>query len=251
MEPDHSFKFSSVPPGDYTLIVKAVNAGVTQELGFASVRVVDSNLRANVEVGRAAEVRGRVEAPQGLSLAGKRITLETFGPGFYLLHEAPGIDSGGRFVIPNLPPGEFIFTVSDAQGEQSAYVSKAICDGRDYASAELTLAVRTSLDCDLTLASDTGTIHGKVTTARTLLPGSRSFWSPNQNSCAGFHAIPSPPRPMSAASTESRELFPETICCLPSPRAQTTSISRSIFRSAIPRSPSTSASTPARLKPSI
>ena len=171
MEPDHSFKFSSVPPGDYTLIVKAVNAGVTQELGFASVRVVDSNLRANVEVGRAAEVRGRVEAPQGLSLAGKRITLETFGPGFYLLHEAPGIDSGGRFVIPNLPPGEFIFTVSDAQGEQSAYVSKAICDGRDYASAELTLAVRTSLDCDLTLASDTGTIHGKVTDGENPAPG--------------------------------------------------------------------------------
>ena len=163
MESDHSFKFTSVPPGDYTLSVKTVNAGVEKELGFASVRVVDSNLHANIEVGRAAEVHGSVEAPQGLSLAGKRITLETFASGFYLLHESPGIDPSGRFVITNIPPGEFIFTVSDAQGEESAYVKKAICNGRDYASREFTLAVGTALDCDVTLASDTGTIHGKVT----------------------------------------------------------------------------------------
>lgn len=163
VESDHSFKFSPLPPGDYTLSVKTVDAGVEKELGFASVRVVDSNLHANIEVGRAAEVRGSVQSPQGLSLAGKRITLETFASGFYLLYESPGIDPSGRFVITNIPPGEFIFTVSDAHGEKSAYVKKAICNGRDYASREFTLAVGTALDCDVTLASDTGTIHGKVT----------------------------------------------------------------------------------------
>src|SRR5208282_5672410 len=163
IESDHSFKLSPLAPGDYTLRVKTVNAGVQHELGFASVRVVDSNVHANIEVGRAAEVRGSVEAPQGLSLAGKRITLETFGSGFYLLYQAPGVDPGGRFVITNIPPGEFIFTVSDAQGEESAYVKKATCNGRDFASREFTLAVGTALDCDVTLAGDTGTIHGKVT----------------------------------------------------------------------------------------
>ena len=171
MESDHSFKCSPVPPGDYTLRVKTVNTGVEKELGFASVRVMDSNVHANIEVGRAAEVRGSVVAPQGLSLTGKLITLETFGSGFYLLHEAPGVDSGGRFVITNIPPGEFFFTVSDRQGEESAYVKKAICNGRDYASRELTLAVGTSLDCDVTLASDTGTIHGKVADGDNPVPG--------------------------------------------------------------------------------
>ena len=164
LESDHSFKCSSLAPGDYRLKVKTVDtAGVEHELGFASVRVVDFNVSADIEIGRAAEVRGSVEMPTGFSPAGKRITLETFWSGFHLLHQAPGIDADGRFVITNIPPGEFTFTVSDAQGEESAYVKKAICGGRDYASRELTLAVGTTLDCDVTLASDTGTIQGKVT----------------------------------------------------------------------------------------
>jgi hypothetical protein len=124
---------------------------------------VDSNVNADIEIGRAAEVRGSVEMPPGLSPAGKRITLETFWSGFHLLHQAQGIDAGGRFVITNMPPGEFTFTVSDAQREESVYVKKAICGGRDYASSELTLAVGTTVDCDVTLTSDTGTIQGKVT----------------------------------------------------------------------------------------
>jgi hypothetical protein len=163
LEPDHSFKCSSLGPGDYMLKVKTIDAGVEHELGFASIRVVDSNVNADIEIGRAAEVRGSVEMPPGLSPAGKRITLETFWSGFHLLHQAPGIDAGGRFVITNMPPGEFTFTVSDAHGEESVYVKKAICGGRDYASSELTLAVGTTVDCDVTLTSDTGTIQGKVT----------------------------------------------------------------------------------------
>ena len=164
LESDHSFKCSSLAAGDYTLRVKTTDAaGVEHELGFASVRVVDSNVNADIEIGRAAEVRGSVETPPGLSLAGKQITLETFWSGFHLLHRAPGIDAGGRFVITNIPPGEFTFTVSGAQGEESAYVKKAICGGRDYATRELTLAAGTTLDCDVTLSSDTGTIQGKVT----------------------------------------------------------------------------------------
>ena len=171
MESDHSFKFASLSPGDYRLSVKMVNAGVENDVGFASIRVVDSNVQANIEVGRAAEVRGSVEAPQGLSLAGKIITLETFWSGFYLLHQAPSVDPSELFVISNMPPGEFIFTVSDARGEDSAYVKKAICDGQDYASRELTLVVGTALNCDVTLASDTGTIHGKVTDGGNLARG--------------------------------------------------------------------------------
>jgi hypothetical protein len=76
MESDHSFKFSSLPPGDCTLSLKTVNSGVV----------------------------------------------------------IPADD------LSSPHTGEFIFPVSDAQGEESAYIKEAICDGRDYASREFTLA---------------------------------------------------------------------------------------------------------------
>ncbi|MGC2226294.1 MAG: carboxypeptidase-like regulatory domain-containing protein, partial [Candidatus Sulfotelmatobacter sp.] len=82
LESDHSFKCSSLAPGDYTLRVKITDGGFERELGFASVRVTDSNVNADIEIGRAAEVRGSVEMPPGLSPAGKRITLETSGQAF-------------------------------------------------------------------------------------------------------------------------------------------------------------------------
>ncbi|MGC2793419.1 MAG: carboxypeptidase-like regulatory domain-containing protein, partial [Candidatus Sulfotelmatobacter sp.] len=58
LESDHSFKCSSLAPGDYTLRVKITDGGFERELGFASVRVTDSNVNADIEIGRAAEVRG-------------------------------------------------------------------------------------------------------------------------------------------------------------------------------------------------
>jgi hypothetical protein len=75
---DHSFTFSSLYSGDYTLGVKKVVQNRMTDLGFASVRIVDSNVRADVEVGRVAEVHGRTQGPEGLSLTGKKITLETW-----------------------------------------------------------------------------------------------------------------------------------------------------------------------------
>ncbi|MFY9562366.1 MAG: carboxypeptidase-like regulatory domain-containing protein [Terriglobales bacterium] len=171
IEPDGSFRISDLPPGEYTLSAKAVNQGVSADVGFASVRIVDSDVRANIDTGRAAVVSGKAEAPPGLSLAGTRIQLETFGSGFYLLHQAPGIDPSGRFTITNVPPGEYTFGLQDVHGEWSTYIKKAVCGGRDYASREFTLPLGTTLDCDVVLASDTGVVRGKVTSGENPAPG--------------------------------------------------------------------------------
>jgi hypothetical protein len=48
-------------------------------------------------------------------------------------------------------------------GDESIYVKKAICGGRDYAAREFTLTADSRLDCDVTLARDTSTVHGQVT----------------------------------------------------------------------------------------
>ncbi|HXY15430.1 MAG TPA: carboxypeptidase-like regulatory domain-containing protein, partial [Terriglobales bacterium] len=158
--PDGSFKTPPLPPGDYTLSADVTREGVQTELGYASVRIVDSDEHADIQIGHAIDVRGRAEAPQAFSLGGTKIALETFGPGFYLLHQGT-VDSSARFLIPNVPPGENMFTLLDSD-RNPVYVKKAVCNGRDYASTVIMLASGTTLDCNVTLANDTGVIHGKV-----------------------------------------------------------------------------------------
>jgi len=161
VRPDGSFKIPHMPPGDYMLSAVALRPGGENVSGYASVHIVDSDVRANVEIGRAIEVQGKAEAPQGVSLAGKEITLQTFGPGFYLLH--PGtIDAKGQFDIKGIPPGEFTFSLRGWGREEPVYVKKAICSGRDYSSAVFTLELATTLDCSITLANDTVVVRGKV-----------------------------------------------------------------------------------------
>ncbi len=171
LEADHSFKFSSLYAGDYTLTAKHVNQGKMADLGFASVRIVDSDVRVDVEVGRAAEVHGRVQGSQGLSLTGKKITLETFGSGFYLLHQSSELDASGRFSISNLPPAEYTFAIYNRPSERSIYVKKAVCGGRDYAGHVFSLAIGATLDCDVVLGNDTGVIHGTASSGETPVPG--------------------------------------------------------------------------------
>ena len=168
---DLSFKFSSLYAGEYTLSVKKVIHDRLTALGFASVRIVDSNVRADVEVGRAAEVHGRVQGSQGFSVTGKKITLEIFGSGFYLLHQSLGLDASGRFAISNLPPGEYTFAIYNRPSEQSIYIKKAVCGGRDYAGRVFSLAVGTTLDCDVVLGNDTGVLRGEVRSGGTPSPG--------------------------------------------------------------------------------
>lgn len=158
---DGSFKISQLPPGEYTLTASAMQSGRENDLGYALAHIVDSDVRANIEIGRAAEIHGKVEAPPGLSVAGKEIALQTFGPGFYLLH--PGtIGSTGQFDIKNAPPGEFTFTLLGRGKDESVYIKKAICGGRDYSSSAFTLDVSAALDCNMTLANDAGVVRGKI-----------------------------------------------------------------------------------------
>lgn len=159
--PDGSFRIPRMPPGEYTLSAVAIRNGVETESGFASVRVVDTDVHATVELGQAARVRGTVESPPGFPVAGSQITLETFGPGFFLLHQGM-VDTKGHFNITNIPPGDFTFALSGKDGESSAYIKNALCNGSDYAAVVFALTVNATLDCNVTIADDTGSIRGRI-----------------------------------------------------------------------------------------
>jgi uncharacterized protein (DUF2141 family) len=159
IDPDGSFEFHGLWPGEYTLTAMTTSNGREVEEGYASVRIVDSNIRANIEVGRASEVRGRVQAPAGLSLAGKQIILQATSS----IYHSSDIGSDGQFDIGNVPPGEYTLAVMESRASvEMTYLKKARCAGKDYAQQPLVLGVGTVLDCDVALANDTGSVSGQV-----------------------------------------------------------------------------------------
>jgi len=160
INPDSSFEISGLSPGEYTLSAAATSNGVEVSEGYASVRIVDSNVRANIELGRASDVRGKVETPEGLSLAGKQIVLQANTSAYY----PSDIGPDGQFDIANVPPGEYNLAAMDSRDRtEVTYLKKARCAGKDYARQPLVLAVGTVLDCDIALANDTGSVSGQVT----------------------------------------------------------------------------------------
>jgi hypothetical protein len=143
------------------LAASSVDAGKRVTAGYGSIQVVNADVRATFELGRAGEVRGKVGAPQGFSVEGRRIVLESTGMSIY----PAGVDSTGRFDIRNLPPGEYTFSLWDKGARQStSYLKHVSCGGKDYVSQPLQLELGAVLDCDVTAADEAGAVSGRVTT---------------------------------------------------------------------------------------
>lgn len=161
--PDGSFSVRPLPPGEYTFSAVEIKSRRVTD-GFASVRIVDSNVRVNIPIGRAGEVRGKIRGKvdaAGFSSARRQITLESADVNRFYPAE---IDSSGRFDIRDIPPGEYTMTLGHTQFEApSAYIKEAICSGRDYATLPLEITIDSSQDCDVTIADDTGVVGGEVT----------------------------------------------------------------------------------------
>jgi hypothetical protein len=124
---DGSFTLRRLSPGDYTLIASAVDAGRRTNAGFGSIQVVNADVRATIELGRAGEVRGRIAEAQRFFSEGRRIVLESTGMSIYPAE----VDSTGRFDVRNLPPGEYTFAQWDRGVRQSAsYLKRVSCAGK-------------------------------------------------------------------------------------------------------------------------
>ncbi|MFY9527273.1 MAG: carboxypeptidase-like regulatory domain-containing protein, partial [Candidatus Acidiferrales bacterium] len=172
LDPDGSFVLRGLSPGEYTLTAtgEVIRGNYAEQIdeGFASVRIVDSDVRANIEIGRASEVRGKLTAPEGFSLAGKQVILETRGMRLY----PSDIGASGAFDIRNVAPGEYTLSISDTgDAAESSYLKRALCSGRDYATQSLVLDLGVSLDCQLTVGNDAGVVSGQVTDSGKPVPG--------------------------------------------------------------------------------
>ncbi|HEV8385359.1 MAG TPA: carboxypeptidase-like regulatory domain-containing protein [Candidatus Acidoferrales bacterium] len=181
-----SFAARWLSPGEYTLTAAAIvpdddgKAAREVDQGFASVRIVDSDVHAEIQIGRAGEMRGTVDAPPGFSFSGKEVILESSDMRYF-----PGdLDAAGRFDLRNVPPGEYTISILDKKSRiQRSYIKQALCSGRDFTSQPLELTLDSALDCRLTIGDDTGSVRGSISDSDTpaagvavvLIPQSRAL----------------------------------------------------------------------------
>jgi hypothetical protein len=162
IQPDGSFQISGLTAGDWVLGAEAEAKGQVRLLGYAKVRILDRNVRVNIPVGQAAEVRGVVTVegtdslPQGL-----RVILYTAEN---MAIYPSDLDKSGGFQIRNVPPGEFRFGMMEARRDQENYYLKTVrCSGADYTTQAVKLDVGVPLsDCRIQISKETGVVRGDV-----------------------------------------------------------------------------------------
>ncbi len=161
-----SFTAHWLSPGEYTLTAAAIvpdeDGKAAQEVdeGFASVRIVDSDVRADIQIGRAGQLHGIADAPPSFPFAGKAIILE----GNDMRYFPADLDPAGRFVARNVPPGDYTISILDKKSlSQFSYVKQAMCAGQDFATQPFELSLDVMLDCKIILADDVGSLSGQIT----------------------------------------------------------------------------------------
>lgn len=167
---DGSFVVRNLVPGEYVVTAIAVHERdgtvPTVVRGYAKVRVIDADVRANVRLGEAGRVQGTAKIEGSSRLTLRNIEIGLSNP----LAEGGGLitsplDSSGRFDIRGLSPGEHDFAVYNPEDprDDTLYVKRAECSGKDYMPQPLVLDVGTAIgDCTVVVAQDKVTIHGKV-----------------------------------------------------------------------------------------
>ncbi len=161
IQPDQSFEIRGLAPGEYVLTASVFRDGVLLNAGYAKVHIVDANVRADIQMGSGAEVRGKVLSNLP-NTAGLQVALGTY-PGQPIYLSKIGAD--GDFDIQNIPPGQYWFNIITLGNESAdVYLKTAQCPGLDPKTQQLTLDVAAQVsNCELTLANDAGIVTGQVT----------------------------------------------------------------------------------------
>ncbi|HEY4837969.1 MAG TPA: carboxypeptidase-like regulatory domain-containing protein, partial [Candidatus Acidoferrales bacterium] len=167
-----SFIIRGATSGEYLVWATAVQTkpvvqtkGPLHEIaGFTTVRVPDSDVRANITVSYGADVSGKiiVENSTGQSVNGIGIGLGNEIAGRLIIWNFLGdtTKQNGAFRITGVPSGSFDFSIWNASG---MYLKKVVCNGKDFTLAPLTIESGAGAsDCVVTLGTDAGVIKGWV-----------------------------------------------------------------------------------------
>ena len=161
-EPDGSFAVRGLQAGEYILKVQGNGSFGGPYLGYARVHILDRDARANLTVGQAPEVSGKV-TDEGTEALPRGLKVVLYESGSIAIYPAE-LDKQGAFDIRNVPPGEFRFGLMGSRRDEEKYYLKDVrCSGADYTTQAAKLDVGVPLsDCRIQISKETGVVRGEM-----------------------------------------------------------------------------------------
>lgn len=161
-QPDGSFAFHGVAAGDYTLVGSVSEEAGPTRRGYVQAKVVDSDVRVAIEIGRTAELHGETRMDDGKPFVFDGLRLELIPDHPEAVSVAGPMDSNGSFRVRGIPTGSYNLQLSGREDE--VYLKAVRCAGEDYLEKAFVLAAeeRTG-SCALTLSREVSTVSGTVT----------------------------------------------------------------------------------------
>lgn len=158
---DGSFAFHGIAAGDYTIVGTSTDETGPTRRGFVNVKVVDTDVRIAVEIGKTGQLRGeaRMEDGRVISMEGLRVALTPVNP--EAVSVASAIDKSGSFRLQSVPVGSYSIELEGR--EDDMYLKQVQCGGEDYSTEPITVGIDDKAEaCVLTLSQDVATIGGWV-----------------------------------------------------------------------------------------
>lgn len=170
VEADGTFVIPNVPSGSYRLMGVAMDPAQGLGGSFSAqmeVTVANSDVEGlHIALGGGAEVSGRLQIEGKTTLpANASVTLVTrgtegFGGGHGLVKD------DGTFLISNVTPGTYMVSTTAAMGDGGYYLKEARLGGQNVRESLQVSGAISGLE--LVLASDGGTLSGRVLTEENL-----------------------------------------------------------------------------------
>jgi protocatechuate 3,4-dioxygenase beta subunit len=144
---DGSFEITGVQPGSYTLIANRGGRGGTRSVARLPVQVGTRDLDGvTLQLQPTFAISGTVRAPEGVSVANARITLESLEPGmpFGAMGTSGPVDPGGAWTAANVAPGRYRFAITPVP--QGTYLKAVTVQGQDITAGALVSAPATGVE---------------------------------------------------------------------------------------------------------
>ncbi len=161
--PDGGFTLRNVPPGRYTVF--AQDTAGRGGRASRSVEVVAADVQVTLEIGRGAELHGRIRAEDGSEMESGRLRFDLVPldqqSAFFGRAGNPGL-GGGAFSIREIPEGEMMLLVTGL--EERYYVKKILAGGVEVTDTGIRFAAGQVIsDAEVLVAANSAALAGFVT----------------------------------------------------------------------------------------